>query len=146
MVEGGQLRRWYPGIDEPETAAFGGDTGVRAAPMLFAADSRHVFPLNNCPEASPGRRELSVLLATVMMRAAGLEWYGQGDVWDRVIGVEQRSVMGNGRESELRAMTRQVRTLPLSDTTQDGPLMSKGGPLHHARVAHSSHASWASAG
>lgn len=35
--------RWCRGIYEPETHAFGGDEGMRAAHDLFHADSRHIF-------------------------------------------------------------------------------------------------------
>ena len=39
LVADGHLQRWWPGIYEPETAAFGGEVGVTAAHSLFVADS-----------------------------------------------------------------------------------------------------------
>lgn len=72
-----------PGIYEPETHAFGGTTAMDAAHRLWHHDSRHL--LTPATGQTPVRhRELSIMLAAAMMRAAGLDWYEQGDVWARV--------------------------------------------------------------
>lgn len=125
----GNLRCWWPGIYEPETAAFGGPASMTAANQLFVTDSRHVVTLATRSDVTLGRRELSVLFCTIMMRAAGLEWYEQGDVWRRVIDEEQRSALGNIPEERLQAMATQLRALLLADVGPDGPLLSPGGPL-----------------
>jgi protein-L-isoaspartate(D-aspartate) O-methyltransferase len=70
-------------IYEPETTAFGGPAGMDAAHRLFHADSRHLLG----KIARSGRelhRELPVVLATRLLRAARQEWYEQGDCWARV--------------------------------------------------------------
>jgi thiopeptide-type bacteriocin biosynthesis protein len=55
---------------------------MAAAHRLFHADSRHI--LAYLAQAGGGhRRELGVILATALMRAAGQDWYEQGDIWRR---------------------------------------------------------------
>ncbi|MFJ6569823.1 thiopeptide-type bacteriocin biosynthesis protein [Streptomyces sp. NPDC091292] len=127
LVQAGHLRCWWPGIYEPETAAFGGDTGMQTAHRLFAADSHHILNHTGTPL---GRRELSVVLCTTMMRAAGLEWYEQGDVWDRVINEEHRSDTSKVPAGRLEALTRQIRQLLVGDTRPNGQLLGDGAPLH----------------
>ncbi len=81
----GQITRCTPGIYEPETSAFGGDTAMDAAHALFHHDSRHLLTYDPSPAARHlGRRQTAVLLCSAMMRAAGLDWYEQGDVWAKV--------------------------------------------------------------
>lgn len=82
LLAAGHIRRWHPGIYEPETAAFGGPTAMDAVHALFHTDSRSILTLP--PTPALGRRELSILLCTCLLRGAGLEWYEQGDVWQRV--------------------------------------------------------------
>jgi protein-L-isoaspartate(D-aspartate) O-methyltransferase len=70
-------------IYEPETRAFGGTVAMTAAHRLFHADSRHIL----AHLAQPGgehRRELALILAATLLRAASQDWYEQGDVWQRV--------------------------------------------------------------
>ncbi|MGP3927860.1 thiopeptide-type bacteriocin biosynthesis protein [Streptomyces sp. 8N616] len=129
LVTDGHLRRWWPGIYEPETAAFGGPASVTVAHELFATDSREVLNLATRNDVTLGRRELSVLLCAIMMRAARLEWYEQGDVWQRVIGEEQRSTLRDIPAGRLQAMARQLRALLLANTDPAGPVLSSGGPL-----------------
>ncbi|MFI6157714.1 thiopeptide-type bacteriocin biosynthesis protein [Kitasatospora sp. NPDC051170] len=81
----GVIASWSPGIYEPETAALGGPLGINAAHALFHADSRALLTEHHQPETPRlGRRELSILMCSVMLRAAGQEWTEQGDVWTRV--------------------------------------------------------------
>ncbi|MEV8020023.1 thiopeptide-type bacteriocin biosynthesis protein [Streptomyces sp. NPDC086554] len=130
LVKDGQLRRWWPGAYEPETAAFGGAVGMLNAHILFSADSHHILTRKGQGDVPLGRRELSVVLCTVMLRAAGLEWQEQGDVWDRVINEEHRSSTGKVIEDRLGGMTRQIRQLLVSDTSPDGPLFGPHCALH----------------
>ncbi|MFF1594825.1 methyltransferase, FxLD system [Streptomyces sp. NPDC058286] len=80
LVDDGTVRSWLPGIYEPETVAFGGLDAMEAAHELFHADCRHLLTYRPGP-GHLGRRETAVLLASAMMRAAGLDWFEQGDVW-----------------------------------------------------------------
>ncbi|MET7717814.1 thiopeptide-type bacteriocin biosynthesis protein [Streptomyces sp. NPDC005407] len=126
LVQAGHLRRWWPGTYEPETAAFGGASGMLAAHVLFSADSHHIL---NHADVPLGCREMSVVLCTIMMRAAGLEWYEQGDVWGRVINEEHRSDTSKVLAGRLEGLTRQIRQLLVSDTAPQGQLLCIGAPL-----------------
>ncbi|MFI7356229.1 methyltransferase, FxLD system [Streptomyces avidinii] len=83
LVQADQVLQWNPTIYEPETLAFGGTEAMDAAHELFHTDSRHLlaYPVQ---AGHLGRRETAVLLVSAMMRAAGLDWYEQGDVWEKV--------------------------------------------------------------
>lgn len=83
LVSDGTAVSWLPGIYEPETTAFGGTMAMKAAHHLFHEDSRHLLTFQPGP-ARLGRRETAVLLLSAMMRAAGLDWFEQGDVWAKV--------------------------------------------------------------
>ncbi|WP_326687245.1 MULTISPECIES: thiopeptide-type bacteriocin biosynthesis protein [unclassified Streptomyces] len=131
LVTTGHLLRWWRGIYEPETAAFGGPPSMLAAHDLFTVDSRQILALGTGPGLGLGHRELSILLCTIMMRAAGLEWYEQGDVWQRVIGEEHRSALENVPNSRLYEMAGQIRTLLTADTRADGPILGPHGPLEN---------------
>ncbi|MFI0722066.1 thiopeptide-type bacteriocin biosynthesis protein [Streptomyces sp. NPDC021224] len=135
LVDEGHLHRWWPGIYEPETTAFGGSTGMAAAHTLFVADSREIQRPPRGGTLALGRRELSVLLCTILMRSAGLEWYEQGDVWHRVITVDHRSSLADVPQEVLDARASEIRSLLLADTAA---LFARGGPLH-------STAGWAAA-
>jgi thiopeptide-type bacteriocin biosynthesis protein len=68
-------------IYEPETCAFGGAVAMACAHRLFHQDSSHT--LAYLAAGGPNldwRRELSVILCAVMLRAARLDWYEKGDV------------------------------------------------------------------
>jgi hypothetical protein len=87
LVADGRIGSWSPGIYEAETAAFGGDEGMDLAHELFCEDSRAVLDLLRDGGSGLGRRKLSLLLCSILMRAAGLEWYeqatsGTGSHWN----------------------------------------------------------------
>ncbi|MFC9754932.1 thiopeptide-type bacteriocin biosynthesis protein [Streptomyces sp. NPDC056921] len=126
LVADGHLQRWWPGIYEPETAAFGGAAGITAAHTLFITDSREAQQLWQRGNLAVGPRELSVLLCTLMMRAAKLEWYEQGDVWHRVITEEHRSAINDVPTDSLNARAREIRPLLFTDSKA---LLRPGGPL-----------------
>jgi protein-L-isoaspartate(D-aspartate) O-methyltransferase len=77
----GQARctRWAHTIYEPPTAAFGGPDTMTTVHKLFHADSRHV--LNYLASGGGHQRELGILLAVAMFRAAHRDWYDQGHIW-----------------------------------------------------------------
>ncbi|MFE7332457.1 thiopeptide-type bacteriocin biosynthesis protein [Streptomyces sp. NPDC057565] len=110
LAGAGHLQRWWPGIYEPEITAFGGSASVEASHYLFSAASRETLALADRSDVSIGRRKLSVLLCSIRMRAARLEWYEQGDAWQRVIG-EDRTALGRVPEDRLMEMTKQLRKL-----------------------------------
>ncbi|MFG2153195.1 methyltransferase, FxLD system [[Kitasatospora] papulosa] len=121
LVDAGILASWTRSIYEPEESAFGGPAAMKIAHTLFHYDSRHL--LDDLPRQQAagglGRRELAVLLLSVAMRAAGLDWYEQGDVWARIAaerpGEEIRSPQRH-RAAVHRLMTVDVSTTSLSVT------------------------------
>ncbi|QRN81329.1 MAG: thiopeptide-type bacteriocin biosynthesis protein [Nocardiopsis sp. BM-2018] len=88
LVTAGHLNGWVRGVYEPETRAFGGPAAMDAAHRLWCADTRHfMLFLGTDSEEADGRRELAVLLSRTLMRAAGLDQYEQGDVWNRMAAI-----------------------------------------------------------
>ncbi|WP_246258095.1 thiopeptide-type bacteriocin biosynthesis protein [Amycolatopsis anabasis] len=136
LAADGLISGWWPGIYEAETAAFGGTPGMDIAHDLFCDDSRSILNLLCNAEAALGRRELSLLLCSILMRAAGLEWYEQGDVWHRV--AQERPLPTDIPTANVTAMADDLKHLMLTDTTPNGPLLGTNGPL-------ASIASWAEA-
>ncbi|MFE0156842.1 thiopeptide-type bacteriocin biosynthesis protein [Nonomuraea sp. NPDC059007] len=85
LRETGHVVRSAQTIYEPEIWAFGGEPGMDTAHALFHADSRNTLThLANLDETPIHRRELSVLLCTALMEAAGLDWFERGDIWAKV--------------------------------------------------------------
>ncbi|MEU8178845.1 thiopeptide-type bacteriocin biosynthesis protein [Microbispora hainanensis] len=104
-------------VYEPETHAFGGPEAMQVAHELFHRDSRHILARAVHLTPALGRRETAILLSAVLMRAAGLDWYEQGDVWAKV--AEHRpgeSAWPPERQAELsqamhRLLTADVRAM-----------------------------------
>lgn len=126
----GRIVRWWPGIYEAETAAFGGEAGMDFAHDLFCADSRAIIKLVRHNTTGLGRRELSLLLCGTLLRAAGLEWYEQGDVWHRIC--LKRHLPADVPTSQLTTMADDLTHLMRADTAADGPLLNTNGPLASA--------------
>ncbi|MER5493990.1 thiopeptide-type bacteriocin biosynthesis protein [Streptomyces sp. NPDC002490] len=86
LTGAGHVTGWTPIVYEPEVHAFGGAEAMETAHRFFHHDSRGLLTyLRNEDQAAGGhRRERSLLLCSILMRAAGLDWYEQGDVWARV--------------------------------------------------------------
>ncbi|SOD67778.1 thiopeptide-type bacteriocin biosynthesis domain-containing protein [Streptomyces zhaozhouensis] len=121
----GRLRHWSTGTYEAETGAFGGPIGMEAAHALFHADSRMI--LTTAPRSTPlGRRELSILLCTGLFRGAGLEWYEQGDAWERV--TLERPLPSDVRAGRLPPLVEDLRHLLRADLRPEGPLLSGDAP------------------
>jgi thiopeptide-type bacteriocin biosynthesis protein len=83
----GEVASWYETLYEPEIHAFGGTDAMAVAHRLFHHDSRCFLDyLHHRTEgtAFAGHRELSMMLCGVLMRAAGQDWYEQGDIWAQV--------------------------------------------------------------
>jgi protein-L-isoaspartate(D-aspartate) O-methyltransferase len=101
-------------IYEPETTAFGGPAAMNVAHRLFHADSRCL--LSQITRA--GRefhREMPVVLASRMLRAARQDWYEQGDCWARLAGHRDD---GNGDGPSLATID---AVLTLLSATADAP-------------------------
>ncbi|SFD64914.1 thiopeptide-type bacteriocin biosynthesis protein [Streptomyces aidingensis] len=113
-----------PVIYEPETHAFGGPEAMTCAHRLFHLDSHHLIAhLTRHPDR-PHRRELAILLCTALLRAAGLDWYEQGDVWARV--ADHRDPPPPQPDHRLKNLRNGLRHLMTADITQltreDAPL------------------------
>ena len=107
-----------PGIYEPEIHAFGGPDAMDAAHQLWHHDSRHLLAHSN---DRARQRETSIMLCAVMMRAAALDWYEQGDVWARV--ADHRDPPRPGSADALLNAARRLLTVdPASLTRQEGSL------------------------
>ncbi|MGR3931728.1 thiopeptide-type bacteriocin biosynthesis protein [Streptomyces sp. BRA346] len=105
-----------PVIYEPETHAFGGTEAMNAAHRLFHLDSHHLIAhLTRHPDR-PRRRELTILLCTALLRAAGLDWYEQGDVWARV--ADHRDPPQPQPADRLNTLRDGLRHLMTADITQ----------------------------
>jgi thiopeptide-type bacteriocin biosynthesis protein len=109
LVTAGVITRWQSGIYEPETAAFGGLTGMKAIHDLFCADSRGVltYALQDTP--SLGRRELSLLLLRGMHQHAGLDWFEAGDVFAKV--AEMRPIPAETDTTRINMLADRMRPL-----------------------------------
>ncbi|WP_406170282.1 methyltransferase, FxLD system [Streptomyces sp. NBC_00996] len=113
-----------PGIYEPETDTFGGPEAMDAAHELFDSDSRHLLTYQTSP-MHLGRRETAVLLTSVMMLGAGLDWFEQGDVWAKVAALRPATAQQPPeRAAELAPAMRKLMTADAHS------LCHPGGPLH----------------
>ena len=116
LAADGRITGWAPGIYEPETHAFGGDTAMQAAHTLFHHDSHHL--LTRAAQLDTpvlGRRETTVLLCSAMLRAAGLDWYEQGDVWANVAQLRPADPTATTPE-RVTHLTSAMRRLMTADT------------------------------
>ncbi|MFD6468715.1 thiopeptide-type bacteriocin biosynthesis protein [Streptomyces goshikiensis] len=107
---------WSASPYEPEVTAFGGPEGMVLAHELFHVDSIGVI---NYQAAAGDQQEgldakaVSLLALTMMMRAAGLEFGEQGDVWGLV---EARRPLADDIASEqVSGMVEPMRRLLLAD-------------------------------
>lgn len=128
------IERWWPGRYEPEGFAFGGPHGIRIAHRLFHTDSLGVLDyLRHQPSARaevPGRRELSLILVSTMLRYANLDQPEQADVWHRV--VQARPLASPPPPERLEAMAPNIRHLIHLDTASPTGLFGQGGDLAFA--------------
>ncbi|MFD7407997.1 thiopeptide-type bacteriocin biosynthesis protein [Streptomyces sp. NPDC059866] len=132
LITEGSITAWTENIYEPESRAFGGDEAMASAHRLFHRDSRSLIDFLQS-DAGRHRRETSLMLCSLMMRSAGLDWYEQGDVWARVgahRALPPRTEQGNS-DRLLSAVHRFL-------SVNGEEMMRAGGPLAHA-------AEWASA-
>ncbi|MFB8201909.1 methyltransferase, FxLD system [Kitasatospora purpeofusca] len=133
LAEEGLLTGWATVIYESETEAFGGPEAMEIAHRLFHADSRHL--LARAAEPNPpavGRTETVVVLTSAMLRAAGLDWYEQGDVWAQFAMLRDTPApVAPERAVTLAAAMRHLMRLDTWALTRDTtPLAHHGGWVH----------------
>ncbi|MEU4446932.1 thiopeptide-type bacteriocin biosynthesis protein [Actinosynnema sp. NPDC050801] len=127
LTEAGHLASATETIYEPEVHAFGGPDGMTVAHRLFHADSRHILAYLRTGQAAIGKRELSVLLCSTLLRGAGQDWYEQGDVWARV--TEHQSPLPTGTPPDrLHRLRAQLRRLMITDTSPGSLLPADAEP------------------
>jgi thiopeptide-type bacteriocin biosynthesis protein len=127
LNETGRITSWVGNIYEPETHAFGGSTAMDTAHQLFHQDSRHILAYlasDRATDAADQRRELSILLCSILMRSARQDWHEQGDIWARV--AEHRTLPPDIPEDRLRDLEPALRRLMTVDTAK---LIQDNGPL-----------------
>ncbi|MEU4300297.1 methyltransferase, FxLD system [Kitasatospora aureofaciens] len=122
LVEEGLLTGWVTVTYEPETEAFGGPEGMEIAHRLFHTDSRHLMARAAQPDPPAlGRTETVVVLVSAMLRAAGLDWYEQGDVWSRVADLRpEPPALAPERVATLTAAMRRLMILDTRHLTRPG--------------------------
>ncbi|MFF3733415.1 methyltransferase, FxLD system [Streptomyces sp. NPDC002476] len=127
LVGDGVVVSWLPCVYEPETEAFGGPDAMDVAHELFHSDSRHLLTYEWSPEHL-GRRETAALLASAMMRGAGLDWFEQGDVWAKIAALRPvTSPLPPERVAELAPAVRELMTTDAHGLCRpDGPLHAHG--------------------
>jgi protein-L-isoaspartate(D-aspartate) O-methyltransferase len=127
LAADGQIVGWTAGIYESEAVAFGGPAAMHVAHDLFSQDSRHVLDYLSQPAAlaDVGRRELAILLCGVLFRAAGQDWYEQGDIWARV--AEHRpQAPARRRAAQRSGLTSAMTRLMTVDAGPGGRLVAGG--------------------
>ncbi|MFE9993509.1 thiopeptide-type bacteriocin biosynthesis protein [Streptomyces avermitilis] len=126
LIADGYIKGWTEIVYEPEVHAFGGAEAMASAHRLFHRDSRSLID-HLQSDVGKHRRETSLMLCSLLMRSAGLDWYEQGDVWARV-GMHRVVPTGTDRNSRDRLHAAVHRLISVN--AED--LMRTGGPLAHA--------------
>lgn len=126
----GFIDGWISGIYEPEIEAFGGPAAMDIAHELFSTDSRCLLHYlsqrhHHEPAKGPGRRELMLILPTVLARAAGLDWMEQGAIWADVAETRPTEMA----QSRLHILANAAKKLLSAD-------FSPSGALIHGTFAH----------
>ena len=117
LTSQGEITSWTTGIYEPETTAFGGPGAMPATHLLFHHDSRHILARAAAPPGTPalGKRETAVVLCSAMLRGADLDWYEQGDVWEKVARLRAGAgALPAARAAQLRPAMHRLLTISTS--------------------------------
>lgn len=124
----GVVEDWRPYVYEPENVAFGGTDGMTVSHRLFHADSigvldhhRHTAGVADGPLDA---KATSLLVTTLFLRAAGLEWAEQGDVWGQI--EAKRPLPEDVPSDKVSPMVDAMRKLLVVDARPalaDGPLV-----------------------
>ncbi|MER6563893.1 thiopeptide-type bacteriocin biosynthesis protein [Streptomyces sp. NPDC001027] len=126
-VSFGGIKEWQASLYEPETIAFGGLEGMTITEQIFHVDSVGVLAYDQIATdgSSPllDAKTTSLCVLTLLMRAAGLEWGEQADVWGQV---EARRVLPPDiAPDKVSSMVDTMRAL----TSFDPAPALAGGPL-----------------
>jgi thiopeptide-type bacteriocin biosynthesis protein len=132
LAAAGHITGWTRVIYEPEVCAFGGPQAMDTAHRLFHADSRCLLSYLRDQPAGRHRREIFLMLCSIMMRAANQDQFEQVDIWARVAGYRKPPP---GASPSRPGLLEKVRHLITADAES---WMRHGAPL--AR-----HADWAAA-
>lgn len=108
---------WTSDIYEPETHAFGGPGSMDAAHALFHGDSRNL--LTYLQDDAADRPERTLVLFTALMRAAGLEFNEQGDVWAKVAEQQTEQPADPPTAEAWTSYARGIRHLLLGEARAD---------------------------
>ncbi|KJY28464.1 methyltransferase, FxLD system [Streptomyces sp. NRRL S-495] len=134
LTEEGLVTGWATVIYEPEAEAFGGTDAMEIAHRLFHTDSRHL--LARAAEPDPpalGRAETVVVLASAMFRAAGLDWYEQGDVWAQFALLRAAPpTVARSRATALASAMRHLMRLDTWALTREATPLAHHGDWVHA--------------
>jgi thiopeptide-type bacteriocin biosynthesis protein len=122
----GHIAGWTAAIYEPEVHAFGGAEAMATAHHLFHLDSRSLLAYLQAQNGGGHRREMSLMLCSILTRSAGLDWYEQGDVWARVAEHRLLPTTAGSQLGRLHAAVHRLITVDAEDQ------MREDGPLTHA--------------
>ncbi|MEU3982039.1 thiopeptide-type bacteriocin biosynthesis protein [Streptomyces sp. NPDC026672] len=121
------VKEWQASLYEPEIIAFGGLDGIAVAERIFHVDSVGVLTYDRISEIHPkmvlDAKATSLCVLTLFLRAAGLEWGEQGDVWGSV--EAKRPLPATVSPDKVSAMADTMRALVSFDPVPalvDGPL------------------------
>jgi thiopeptide-type bacteriocin biosynthesis protein len=124
LVSAGHLTSWTPGIYEPESRAFGGPEAMAVAHRLFHADSDGVLAFLHADPQCAHRREITLMLCSILMRAARQDWYEQGDIWSRV--ADHRPAPPGSRPDWIRpAAVRRLISADAESQMRDGASLAE---------------------
>jgi thiopeptide-type bacteriocin biosynthesis protein len=124
MTAGQLADAWTRAVYEPEIHAFGGGKAMAAAHRLFHHDSCGLMAYlrGDVGTETAHRREISIMLCSILLRAAGQDWYEQGDTWARV--AAHRAPAGHDPDNPgpLAAVRRLITVDAESQMRANGPL------------------------
>jgi protein-L-isoaspartate(D-aspartate) O-methyltransferase len=133
LREQGAVRRCSEPVYEPEVHAFGGGSAMELAHTLFHLDSRSML-CHLTESRQDHRRELGLLLGTRLLRAAGLDWYEQGDVWTQLAA---HRTPATPAEPSPRTVMAVQRLITAAGDTDNSPLTSRPSwPAAFDRAGH----------
>jgi thiopeptide-type bacteriocin biosynthesis protein len=131
-VSWGVIKEWQPSLYEPETIAFGGPDAMVIAHHLFHVDTMGVLAygklVDDRVDGLLDAKATSLLILTLFLRAAGLEWGEQGDVWGQV--ESKRPLPEDVPPDKVTAMVEPMQRLLTLDPRSalvDGPLAGLRG-------------------
>ena len=127
LVVAGSLVCWWPGIYEPEAAAFGGLYAMNVVHDLFCTDSRGLLAHARQGTSPLGRRELSLLFIRALLQHAGLDRFEAGDVFDRV--AQMRPLPPDAAASRVDDLASRMGPLMAITVRADCPLFAPGGQV-----------------